>query len=53
MSLSFLKCVLRHMIAVALVGALPASMWAQDAQSTNAQAPAESSQSTLPQFAED
>ncbi len=48
MSLSFLKCVLRHVIAVALVGALPASMWAQDAQSTNAQAPAQSSQSTLP-----
>jgi outer membrane protein len=48
MSLSFLKCVLRHVLAVALVGALPASMWAQDAESTNAQAPAQSSQSSLP-----
>jgi outer membrane protein len=48
MSLSFLKCVLRYAIALALVGALPASMWAQDAQSTNTQAPAQSSQSTLP-----
>src|SRR5207245_7644287 len=48
MSLSFLKCVLRYVIAVALVGALPASIWAQDAQSTNTQAPAQSSQSSLP-----
>src|SRR2546425_4440073 len=48
MSLSFLKCVLRHVMAVALVGALPASMWAQDAQSSNAQTPAQSSQSSLP-----
>src|SRR5712691_8053875 len=48
MPLSSLKCVLRHLIAVMLAGALPLSMWAQDAQSTGAQAPAQSSQANLP-----
>src|SRR6266540_440888 len=48
MPLSSLKCVLRHLMAVVLAGALPLSMWAQDAQSTGTQAPAQSSQTNLP-----
>src|SRR6266704_4277497 len=48
MPLSSLKCVLRHLIAVVFAAALPLSMWAQDAQSSGTQAPAQSSQANLP-----
>src|SRR5713101_7833019 len=34
MSLSSLKCAVRHLIAMALIVAFPGSMWAQDAQTT-------------------
>src|SRR5438874_7718614 len=48
MSLSSLKCVLWQVMAVCLAGALPITTWAQDAQSTGTQAPAQSSQTSLP-----
>ena len=47
MSLSSLKCLFLRVIAVILVGALPASMWAQDAQP--AQGQTSGSQASLPQ----
>jgi outer membrane protein len=43
MLLSSLKCVLRQVIAVTLIGGLPAALWAQDAAPAQAQ-PAASSQ---------
>src|SRR5258708_39988574 len=53
MSLSSLKCGVRYLIAVVLVVAFPASMWAQDAQTAPSQAASGqssgSSQASLPQ----
>src|SRR5690348_11536254 len=47
MSLSFLQCLFRKSLAIALIGVFPLSLIAQDAQST-AQPEAASSQSSLP-----
>ncbi|HJT72215.1 MAG TPA: TolC family protein [Terriglobales bacterium] len=51
MSLSWLKCVLRDVIAISLLIALPSALLAQDAQSAQAQegSSAPASQSALPQ----
>jgi outer membrane protein len=46
MCLSSLKCAVRNLTAVGLLGIFPMSLWAQDTQSAGAQAPA--SQSNLP-----
>ncbi len=46
MSLSRLKGSVRHLVAMVLVGAFPAGMWAQDAETTPSQA--SSKQSSLP-----
>jgi outer membrane protein TolC len=51
MSLSSVKVAARHLVAIVLVGAFPAGMWAQDAQTPPSQAsssPASSSQGSLP-----
>jgi outer membrane protein len=44
MSLSYVKCAVRHVVAMVLVVAFPAGMWAQDAQP----AASSSSQTSLP-----
>jgi len=58
MSLSYMKCAVRHLVAMVLVIAFPAGMWAQDAQPASSQAaPSQtasgqsggSSQANLPQ----
>jgi outer membrane protein TolC len=46
MSLSSVKLAVRHFVAMVLVGAFPAGMWAQDAQTASSQA--SSSQGSLP-----
>src|SRR5438105_4685584 len=48
MFLSSVKCAFRHVIAIVLAGVLTGSLWAQDAQTSQAQSTA-SSQSSLPQ----
>jgi outer membrane protein len=48
MSLSFLQCLLRKIMAVALICIFPASLWAQDAPAAQTQ-PAGSSSTALPQ----
>ena len=51
MSLSSVKIAVRHLVAMVLVGAFPAGMWAQDAQTAPSQAsssPSSSSQGSLP-----
>jgi len=48
MSLSFLQCVFRKSLAVALIGVFPLSLIAQDAQNTSPAQAATASQSSLP-----
>ena len=48
MSLSFLQCLLRKIMAVALICVFPASLWSQDAPAAQTQ-PAGSSSTALPQ----
>lgn len=49
MSLSWLKCVSRHVITVVLIGALPLSLCAQDAQTSSTQSqPSAPAQANLP-----
>src|SRR2546423_440161 len=48
MSLSFLQCLLRKVMAIALIGVFPLSLCAQDAQTAAQPQAAPSSQATLP-----